>query len=95
MIATEIADLGTWAGGMGNTRQFQLDEPWNGFDHIAVTVIPAATGWYNAGWQIVGVNADGVVPGTTVEAIAQGPIVDTHTNILSQLGWTVTTQEQP
>lgn len=89
MNAREIADLGLWAGGMGNTRQYQLDQPWSDFDHVAVTVIPASTGWHNAGWQIVGVNADGVVPGTSVEALAQGHVVATHAEILRDLGWTV------
>lgn len=95
MIATERADLGTWAGGMGNTRLYELNTPWGGFDHVAVTVIPTPEGWHNAGWQAVGVNSDGVIPGDSVEALAQGYEVDTHANILGQLGWTVTEQEQP
>lgn len=89
MIATKLADLGSWAGGIGETYLYHLSEPWGGHLHVAVTVIPAATGWQNAGWQIVGVTHQGVVPGDSVEAIAQGPIVASHAEILRQLGWTV------
>lgn len=87
--ATKLEDLGGWAGGMGTTYLYHLSEPWNGHLHVALTVIPTDTGWHNAGWQAVGTDHRGVVPGDTVESLAQGYQVDTHANILAALGWTV------
>lgn len=74
---------------VGDSRIYQLDVPYQGFTHIAVVRHEVEYGqWQNAGVEVIGCNADGLIPGNQVVAVYQNYVVMTHAEVLAELGYT-------
>lgn len=89
MIATLVfPEHPSW---VGDARIFRVEPPYQGHDHIAITVHPVDYGqWQNAGVEVVGCTEDGGIPGDSVNAIYQSYVVQTHEQVLADLGYEVT-----
>ncbi|WP_280448475.1 hypothetical protein [Nocardia brasiliensis] len=73
---------------VGDAKIYHLDTPYQGHDHVAVTVHPVIDGqWQNAGVTIVGCNADGFIVGDHVIAIWSSYVVMSHAEALGELGY--------
>ncbi|MEV0247981.1 hypothetical protein AB0H76_15415 [Nocardia sp. NPDC050712] len=79
---------------IGDAKIYRLDPPYEGHEHVAITVHPVAGGeWQNAGVDVVGCTAEGLVPGAYVVAVYQTYVVMTHAEVLGVLGYSL--QEAP
>lgn len=79
---------------IGDARIYRLDPPYQGHSYIAVTVHPVEYGqWQNGGVEVVGCNADGLIPGNEVVAIYQSYVVMSHPEVLAELGYFVSVKE--
>lgn len=73
---------------VGDAKIYRLDPPYEGHAHVAVTVHPVSGGeWQNAGVDVVGCTADGLIPGDFVVAIYSSYEVMSHAEVLARLGY--------
>lgn len=74
---------------VGDARIYQLDTPYQGHTHVAVTVHPVEYGqWQNGGVEVVGCDENGHIPGNSVNSVFQSYVVMTHDEVLAALGYT-------
>lgn len=72
----------------GDTNIYHVNPPYQGFDHVAVSVHNVQFGqWQNAGTEIVGCREDGCIEADTVDALYQTYEVLTFPEALARIGY--------
>jgi hypothetical protein len=76
---------------VGDARIYQLDTPYQGHSHIAVTVHHVEYGqWQNGGVEVVGCDENAGIPGDAVVSVYQSYEIKPHEDVLADLGYEVT-----